>query len=111
MAAYFGADFLCYVTPAEHLSLPTVDDVREGVVASKVAAHAADLARGRGAERDREMSEARKAFDWESMFRLSLDPERARSLRDRRRSASPNVCSMCGDLCAMKMVDKMLSED
>lgn len=110
IAAYHGADFLCYVTPSEHLSLPTVDDVREGVVASRIAAHAADLARGRGGQWDRRMSEARKAFDWDTMFELSLDPERAKALRDRCRSKSPNVCSMCGDLCAMKMVDRMLSE-
>jgi phosphomethylpyrimidine synthase len=110
IAAYHGADFLCYVTPSEHLSLPTVDDVREGVIASRIAAHAADLARGRGAQWDREMSEARKAFDWDTMFRLSLDPDRAKAVRDRRRSKSPNVCSMCGELCAMKMVDRMLSE-
>jgi phosphomethylpyrimidine synthase len=110
IAAYHGADFLCYVTPSEHLSLPNVEDVRRGVVASRIAAHAADLARGRGAEWDRRMSEARKAFDWDSMFELSLDPERAKAIRDQRRSKSPNVCSMCGDLCAMKMVDRMLSE-
>lgn len=110
LAAYHGADFLCYVTPSEHLSLPTADDVREGVIASRIAAHAADIARGRGADWDRRMSEARKAFDWDTMFDLSLDRERAKSLRDRRRSKSPNVCSMCGDLCAMKMVDRMLSE-
>lgn len=110
LAAYHGADFLCYVTPSEHLSLPTVDDVREGVVASRIAAHAADLARGRGAQWDLEMSQARKAFDWDGMFRLSMDPERAKAVRDRRRSKSPNVCSMCGELCAMKMVDRMLSE-
>lgn len=110
LAAYHGADFLCYVTPSEHLSLPTADDVRTGVVASRIAAHAADLARGRGTQWDRKMSEARKAFDWDTMFELSLDPERAKALRDRRKSKSPNVCSMCGDLCAMKMVDRMLSE-
>lgn len=110
LAAYHGADFLCYVTPSEHLSLPTVDDVREGVVASRIAAHAADLARGRGAQWDMDMSEARKAFDWETMFKLSLDPDRAKDIRDRRKSKSPNVCSMCGELCAMKMVDRMLSE-
>lgn len=110
IAAYHGADFLCYVTPSEHLSLPTVEDVRQGVVASRIAAHAADLARGRGAQWDRRMSEARKAFDWDTMFELSLDPERAKTLRNRRKSKSPNVCSMCGDLCAMKMVDRMLSE-
>lgn len=110
LAAYFGADFLCYVTPSEHLSLPTVDDVRDGVIASRIAAHAADVARGRGTAWDRSMSEARKAFKWERMFSLSLDPAKARSYRRRRGSTSPKVCSMCGDLCAMKMVDKLLDE-
>lgn len=110
LAAYFGADFLCYVTPSEHLSLPTVDDVREGVVASRIAAHAADIARGRDASWDRRMSAARKAFDWETMFDLSVDPEKARAYHDRRRSKSDKVCSMCGELCAMKMVDKILKD-
>ncbi len=108
LAAYFGADFLCYVTPSEHLSLPTVEDVREGVVASRIAAHAADVARGRCSEWDREMSVARKAFDWERMFELSVDPDRARTLHVRRMSRSPKVCSMCGELCAMKVVDRIL---
>ena len=108
LAAYFGADFLCYVTPSEHLSLPTVEDVREGVIASRIAAHAADVARGRGSAWDREMSEARKAFDWDKMFSLSVNPERAREYRKKRRSRTPTVCSMCGDLCAMKMVDELL---
>jgi phosphomethylpyrimidine synthase len=110
LAAYFGADFLCYVTPSEHLSLPTVEDVREGVVASKIAAHAADVARGRGAKWDREMSVARKSFNWERMFELSVDPERAAERRRKRRSKSPEVCSMCGNLCAMKVVDKILKK-
>ncbi len=108
LAAYFGADFLCYVTPSEHLSLPTVDDVREGVIASRIAAHAADVARGRGTDWDLRMSTARKAFDWESMYKLSVNPAKARKYRSRRGSASPKVCSMCGDLCAMKMVDDLL---
>jgi phosphomethylpyrimidine synthase len=110
LAAYFGADFLCYVTPSEHLSLPTVEDVREGVVASRIAAHAADLARGRGAAWDREMSVARKSFDWDRMFELSVDPERAGQRRKSRKSRSPDVCSMCGDLCAMKVVDRILGK-
>jgi phosphomethylpyrimidine synthase len=110
LAAYFGADFLCYVTPSEHLSLPTVEDVKEGVIASRIAAHAADLARGRGHEWDREMSEARKAFDWKRMYELSLDPERAKRFRAGRKPQTPETCSMCGDLCAMKMVDEMLEE-
>ncbi len=110
LAAYFGADFLCYVTPSEHLSLPTVDDVREGVIASRIAAHAADLTRGRGGAWDRDMSDARKALDWNRMFSLSLDPERARAFRAKRSPTSAGVCSMCGDLCAMKMVEKLLGE-
>lgn len=108
LAAYYGADFLCYVTPSEHLSLPTVEDVREGVVASRIAAHAADIARGRGLSWDLEMSRARKGFDWEKMFKLSVDPERAKAHRTLRKSRSPDVCSMCGDLCAMKVVEKIL---
>lgn len=110
LAAYFGADFLCYVTPSEHLSLPTVEDVREGVVASRIAAHAADIARGRGAAWDREMSVARKAFDWKRMYELSVDPEKAKERRQKRKSNSPDVCSMCGDLCAMKVVDRILKK-
>lgn len=110
LAAYFGADFLCYVTPSEHLSLPTVDDVREGVVASRIAAHAADIALGRGSAWDRQMSLARKSFDWNRMYELSVDPERAKEHRQKRKSRSPDVCSMCGDLCAMKIVDRILKK-
>lgn len=108
LAAYFGADFLCYVTPSEHLSLPTVDDVKEGVIASRIAAHAADLARGVDSDWDRRMSAARKAFNWEDMFKLSMDPAKARAYRAKRKSRTPEVCSMCGELCAMKMVDRIL---
>jgi phosphomethylpyrimidine synthase len=106
MAAYYGADFLCYVTPSEHLSLPSVDDVREGVVASRIAAHAADVARGRGRDWDRKMSAARKAFDWEEMYALSFDPERARKYKERGGSMETQACTMCGELCAMKMVER-----
>lgn len=111
LAAFFGADFLCYVTPSEHLSLPTVEDVRQGVVASRIAAHAADIARGRGLDWDLQMAKARKAFDWEKMYELCVDPERAEETRRKRGSRSPDVCSMCGDLCAMKMVDKILRDN
>ncbi|MEM2892252.1 MAG: phosphomethylpyrimidine synthase ThiC, partial [Thermoplasmata archaeon] len=109
LAAYFGADFLCYVTPSEHLSLPTVDDVREGVIASRIAAHAADIARGKDLAWDREMSEARKALEWDRMYRLSVDPVTARARRQRRRSKTPDACSMCGEFCAMKVVDRALN--
>ncbi len=88
--------------------MPTVDDVREGVVASRIAAHAADVTRGRGREWDDDMSRARKAFDWERMFELSVDPAKARSYRGRAGSGGSETCTMCGDLCAMKMIDKLL---
>lgn len=107
-AALAGADFLCYVTPAEHLSLPDVEDVREGVIASKIAAHAADLALGRGAERDERMARARKRLDWEAMYREALDPEKARRYRKRGATAEDEGCSMCGDVCAIRMVQKYL---
>jgi phosphomethylpyrimidine synthase len=105
LAGYCGADFICYVTPSEHLGLPTVDDVREGVVAARIAAHAADLARGNRAawERDEQMSRYRKALDWEGQIRMSIDPEKIRTFR-KERSLHDDVCSMCGDFCAMKIV-------
>ncbi len=110
IAAFAGADFLCYVTPAEHLSLPDVEDVKEGVIASKIAAHAADLALGRGAERDERMARARKKLDWEAMYREALDPEKARRYRKRGATAEDEGCSMCGDVCAIKLVQKYLEE-
>ncbi len=105
LAAMSGADFLCYVTPAEHLSLPTADDVKEGVIAARIAAHAADIAKGwpGAAEWDREMSCARRKLYWEKQIRLAMDPEKAQRLREQRRpKADNNTCSMCGDLCAVK---------
>ncbi|MEM2869199.1 MAG: phosphomethylpyrimidine synthase ThiC [Thermoplasmata archaeon] len=109
LAAWYGADFICYVTPAEHLSLPTVEDVRQGTVAARIAAHAADLARGIGWEMDLAMARARKALDWEQQFRLAIDPERAMELRRRRMPRkSRHTCSMCGDLCAMKIDDEFI---
>ena len=103
LAAYHGADFLCYVTPAEHLSLPTIDDVKEGVVASKIAAHVADIARGVGLDRDESMARARKALDWKEMLRSAVDPEKAKKYRERRKPKDKDVCSMCGDVCAIKI--------
>ena len=106
VAAAAGADFLCYVTPSEHLRLPDVDDVREGVIASKIAAHAGDIAKGvRGAlEWDREMSTARKALDWDKMLSLALAPDRARKLRASSKPSDSTLCTMCGEYCAMKKV-------
>ncbi len=110
IAAAAGADFLCYVTPAEHLGLPTLEDVREGVVATRVAAHAADIAKGiPGAlDWDREMARARKALDWEKQLNLSIDPERARKLRKAKNLEETSTCSMCGGFCAMKVVAEQL---
>ena len=109
MAAMYGADFLCYVTPAEHLSLPDAEDVRLGVIASRLAAHAADIVKGvhGAAERDRSMALARKRLDWEEQARLSLDPERARSVHAGVASAG-KACSMCGEFCAMELAEKLL---
>ena len=108
LAAYHGADFLCYVTPSEHLSLPNIEDVRRGVVASRIAAHAADIARGRGGDWDLRMSRARKAFDWDEMMSLCMDPDRAREYRNRASPADSRTCTMCGEFCAMKIMDKLL---
>ena len=109
IAAAAGTDFLCYVTPAEHLSLPDPEDVRQGVLASRIAAHAADIAKGvRGAkEWDRRMSLARKKLDWEEQARLSLDPQRSRKAHVKHVSAGA-ACSMCGAYCAMELVEKYL---
>lgn len=104
IAAASGADFLCYVTPAEHLRLPDLDDMREGIVAARIAAHAGDLAKGvQGAYVwDYEMSRARKNLDWEAMFALALDPEKARRYRQESSPPDEETCTMCGDLCAVK---------
>ncbi|MEK7689371.1 MAG: phosphomethylpyrimidine synthase ThiC [Deltaproteobacteria bacterium] len=105
IAGAAGADFLCYVTPSEHLRLPTIDDVREGVIASRIAAHAADIAKGvKGAmDRDIQMAKARKALNWDEQIRLSLDPARARLLRESSPPSDKEVCTMCGSLCAIKV--------
>lgn len=110
IAAHYGADFLCYVTPSEHLSLPMVEDVKEGLIASKIAAHVADLARGRGWERDLAMSRARKALDWEAMYREAIDPDKARTYRARGSTAEEEGCSMCGDVCAIKLLKDYLEK-
>ena len=104
VAGMAGADFLCYVTPAEHLRLPSIEDVREGVIASRIAAHAADVARGLpGAiEWDHEISRAKIALDWDRMISLCVDPEKARQYRDSLPPADQALCSMCGEFCAIK---------
>lgn len=106
VAGMAGADFLCYVTPAEHLKLPSVEDVKEGVIATMIAAHAADIARGhKGAiQRNLEMSQARKDLDWNKQISLSIDPAKARAYRSSSTPSSDDVCTMCGKFCAIKMV-------
>jgi len=112
IAAMNGADFLCYVTPAEHMGLPEAADVKEGVIAARIAGHAADIIKGIPGARewDLEMSKARKARDWTRQIELAIDPARARELRDKRSSGSDDVCSMCGELCAMKVVEEYLGK-
>ena len=117
MAAFYGASMLCYVTPKEHLGLPNANDVREGIVAHKIAAHAADVALGKAGaiERDHAMSDARYAFDWNRQFELSLDPERARELHDeslpQESFKKAEFCSMCGPkFCAYKISKNLMKE-
>jgi phosphomethylpyrimidine synthase len=105
-----GADFLCYVTPAEHIRLPSIDDVKEGVIASKLAAHAADIAKGvKGAiDMDNEMARRRKALDWNGQIDLSLNPEKVKNYRAAVPPTESQVCSMCGEFCAIKTVEEAL---
>lgn len=112
LAAVSGADFLCYVTPAEHLGLPDMDDVREGVIATKIAAHAADIARGlpQAWEWDLKMAQARKNLDWDAQIKLALDPVKAQSYRDKKNKSDDEACSMCGDYCAVKIVGEYLEK-
>jgi phosphomethylpyrimidine synthase len=109
VAGAYGADFLCIVTPSEHLALPTVEDIKEGVIVARIAAHAADIVRlGEDARKwDREMAIARKNLDWEKQFSLALDAEKARKIKKSRESPT-DACSMCSDLCAIKMVREAL---
>ena len=110
MAATYGASFLCYVTPAEHLRLPDLDDVKEGIIASRIAAHAADIAKGvPGAiDWDHKMDVARKKLDWEEMFELSIDPDKARRYRESSKPEKEDTCSMCGNFCAVKNMNRIL---
>lgn len=111
LSASCGADFLCYVTPAEHLRLPDLDDVHEGIIASKIACHAADIAKGvPGAkEWDEKMSWARRKVDFSRMIPLAIDPEKAKKYRESSRPEEENTCTMCGELCPIHMLDKILN--
>lgn len=110
IAATHGADFLCYVTPAEHLRLPDVDDVKEGIIASKIAAHAADIAKGIPGARDidNKMSDARRRIDWEEMFSYALDSEKARKYFESAMPSDKHTCTMCGKMCAMRTTNMIL---
>lgn len=110
IAAMNGADFLCYVTPAEHLRLPDIDDVKEGIIASKIAAHAADIANGiKGArDIDNKMSDARHNVDWDEMFKYALDPEKARAYFESTPPKDRHTCSMCGKMCAVRTTNMIL---
>ncbi|MBP2651127.1 MAG: hydroxymethylpyrimidine synthase [Firmicutes bacterium] len=112
LAASAGADFLCYVTPAEHLGLPSLEDVRQGVIASRIAGHAADLVKGvKGAwEWDLAMAKARKALDWDKQIELAIDPVMAARYRQERNPGGAEACSMCGNYCAMKIVGEYLGK-
>jgi phosphomethylpyrimidine synthase len=112
LAGWYGADMLCYITPAEHLGLPTVEHVKEGLIAFKIAAHIADIARGNkiAIERNKEMSIARYKLDWEKQFKLSLYPEEAKKIYNQRKSFT-KACSMCGPFCPMNMVEKTIRKE
>ena len=111
IAAASGADFLCYVTPAEHLRLPDANDVKEGIIASRIAAHAADIAKGlpHAMDADNAMAEARHALDWEKMFEIAVDPEKARSYYESTPIAERHTCSMCGKMCAVRTTNMILN--
>ncbi|MDR0931284.1 MAG: phosphomethylpyrimidine synthase ThiC [Clostridiales bacterium] len=113
IAASSGADFLCYVTPAEHLRLPDSDDVKEGIIASKIAAHAADIAKGIPGARDidNKMSKARQEVNWDNMYKYAIDPDKAKAYRESVATHDKDTCSMCGKMCAMRTMNKMLNKE
>ncbi len=113
MAAMHGASFLCYVTPAEHLALPNVEDVKQGIIASKIAAHAADIAKGipHAREIDDKMGDARRALDWDGQWACAIDPETAKKIRADRSPAHEDTCTMCGKFCAVRSMNKALKDE
>ena len=111
IAAAAGADFLCYVTPAEHLRLPDLEDMKEGIIAARIAAHAADIAKGLPGARqwDDDMSEARRQLDWERMINLAIDPEKARRYRLSSKPDEEDTCTMCGKMCAVRQMNRIVN--
>ena len=112
LAAHYGADFLCYLTPSEHLRLPTIEDVREGVIITRIAAHAADISKGikDAMDKDMEMARARKNLDWERQINLAIDPIKAKRMREESKITS-DKCTMCGEFCAIDVLKKYLKTD
>lgn len=110
IAAASGADFLCYVTPAEHLRLPDLNDVREGIIASRIAAHAADIAKGipHATDADNAMAEARHRVDWNAMFDIAIDREKAQQYFESTPPTDRHTCSMCGKMCAVRTTNMIL---
>ncbi|MCX5703023.1 MAG: phosphomethylpyrimidine synthase ThiC, partial [Candidatus Omnitrophica bacterium] len=110
LAASLGADFLCYVTASEHLRHPSIEDVREGVIASRISAHAGDIAKGikSATDWDRKMSMARKKRDWKKQIALSIDPDKARYYRASSKPGLKDVCTMCGKYCSIKLMQDCL---
>ena len=106
ISSSYGADFICYVTPSEHLALPTVEEVFEGVISSRIAAHVGDMIKLKKRDADLEMGHARRDLDWERQFQVAMNPERARAIRDERMPADTDGCTMCGDYCALKIVNR-----
>jgi len=111
LASAYGADFICYVTPSEHLGLPYPEDVREGVIASKIAVHIGDMIKLGKRGRDMEMSKARRDLDWKRQMELAIDPERARQIKAKRNDPSEDGCSMCGKFCAANILKGVFAED
>ncbi len=109
LSSAYGADFICYVTPAEHLALPTPEEVYEGVMSSRIAAHVGDMIKLKKRDADLEMGHARRDLDWERQFELAMNPERARKIRAERMPADSDACTMCGDYCALKIVNRHFS--
>ena len=109
LSSAYGADFICYVTPAEHLALPTPEEVYEGVISSRIAAHVGDMIKLKKRDADLEMGHARRDLDWERQFELAMNPERARQIRAERMPADSDACTMCGDYCALKIVNRHFS--
>lgn len=106
LSSSYGADFICYVTPAEHLALPTPEEVYEGVISSRIAAHVGDMVKLKKRDADLEMGHARRDLDWERQFQVAINPEHARRIRSERMPADADACTMCGDYCALKIVNR-----